>query len=330
MSDSDKPFLCNFQGCGQRFANHDHLSTHRQKHEFSLSLRLRQGESSLLVDQTPTPTRFLRSCEESGLFQELEDANPFDQDFKTVTNDGSSKRPVSETEGKTSENEVSPTSSDSTDDNNGRVMLTTIPVAPPANLVNPDKPVAMATAPAHISTASALTKQKLLQTIQMKEQQKLLEQTIAQQLGQSPESFAQALKNMIPESINTTSSDDSTTTFLTPTEVPARRKRGRKPDDEDPEIKRQRFLERNRAAASRCRAKKKVWVDSLENKCKEIEMVNQNLSQEVTMLRSEVQQLKSILIAHKDCPLIVQQSQVSTSSTGMSMVSLAMYLSLWC
>ena len=41
-------------------------------------------------DQTPTPTRFLRSCEESGLFQELEEANPFDQDFKSV-NDGSSK-----------------------------------------------------------------------------------------------------------------------------------------------------------------------------------------------------------------------------------------------
>ena len=77
-------------------------------------------------------------------------------------------------------------------------MLTTIPVAPPATLVNPDKPVAMASAPAHISTASALTKQKLLQTIQMKEQQKLLEQTIAQQLGQSPEILAQALKSMIP------------------------------------------------------------------------------------------------------------------------------------
>lgn len=95
------------------------------------------------------------------------------------------------------------------------------------------------------------------------------------------------------------------------------RKRGRKPDDEDPEVKRQRFLERNRAAASRCRAKKKVWVDNLEGKCKEIEMFNQNLSQEVTMLRSEVQQLKSILIAHKDCPLIVQQSQASGNSSGM-------------
>lgn len=42
-----------------------------------------------MLDQTPTPTRFLRNCEESGLFQELE-ANPFDQDFKTAS-DGTSK-----------------------------------------------------------------------------------------------------------------------------------------------------------------------------------------------------------------------------------------------
>ncbi len=88
------------------------------------------------------------------------------------------------------------------EDGEPRVVLTTIPVAPPANLINPDKPVAMATVPAHISTASASTKQKLLQAIQMKEQQRFLEQTIAQQLGQSlgqsPEFLAQALKNMIP------------------------------------------------------------------------------------------------------------------------------------
>ena len=30
------------------------------------------------ADQTPTPTRFLRNCEETGLFQELE-TNPFEQ-----------------------------------------------------------------------------------------------------------------------------------------------------------------------------------------------------------------------------------------------------------
>lgn len=32
-----------------------------------------------LADQTPTPTRFLRNCDEIGLFQEI---NPFDKDFK--------------------------------------------------------------------------------------------------------------------------------------------------------------------------------------------------------------------------------------------------------
>lgn len=73
-------------------------------------------------------------------------------------------------------------------------------------------------------------------------------------------------------------------------------------------MKRQKFLERNRAAASRCRAKKKVWIENLEKKSKEIEVLNQSLQQEVVMLRSEVQQLKSILIAHKDCPLIVHQT----------------------
>lgn len=81
------------------------------------------------------------------------------------------------------------------------VATTTIPVAPPASLINPDKPVAMASAPAHVSTASALTKQKLLQNIQMKEQQKLLENVLTQQLGSgsSHELLAQALKNIIPQ-----------------------------------------------------------------------------------------------------------------------------------
>lgn len=32
------------------------------------------------LDQTPTPTRFLRNCEETGLFQEL--GNPFEQVLK--------------------------------------------------------------------------------------------------------------------------------------------------------------------------------------------------------------------------------------------------------
>ncbi|KAJ8969348.1 hypothetical protein NQ317_011043 [Molorchus minor] len=35
-----------------------------------------------LADQTPTPTRFIRNCEEVGLFQDLQNVNPFDEFFK--------------------------------------------------------------------------------------------------------------------------------------------------------------------------------------------------------------------------------------------------------
>lgn len=35
------------------------------------------------ADQTPTPTRFLKNCEEVGLFNEL--ASPFEHDFKKAT-----------------------------------------------------------------------------------------------------------------------------------------------------------------------------------------------------------------------------------------------------
>lgn len=85
-------------------------------------------------------------------------------------------------------------------------------------------------------------------------------------------------------------------------------RRGRKPEEDDPEVKRQRFLERNRAAASRCRARKKQWMETLEKKSKDIDSLNTSLQQEVLMLRAEIQQLKSILLAHKDCPLIVNPS----------------------
>ena len=49
-------------------------------------------------------------------------------------------------------------------------------------------------------------------------------------------------------------------------------RRGRRAEEDDPEEKRTRFLERNRAAASRCRARKKLWVDNLEKKAKELEV----------------------------------------------------------
>ncbi|NWZ41270.1 ATF7 factor, partial [Brachypodius atriceps] len=85
--------------------------------------------------------------------------------------------------------------------------------------------------------------------------------------------------------------------------------RRRRAVDEDPDERRQRFLERNRAAASRCRQKRKLWVSSLEKKAEELTSQNIQLSNEVTLLRNEVAQLKQLLLAHKDCPVTALQKK---------------------
>ena len=53
--------------------------------------------------------------------------------------------------------------------------------------------------------------------------------------------------------------------------------RRRRTTSEDPDEKRRKFLERNRAAASRCRQKRKVWVQSLERKADDMNSVNGQL-----------------------------------------------------
>lgn len=44
------------------------------------------------ADQTPTPTRFIRSCEEVGLFQDLQNDNdndnPFEETFRRAVEAG--------------------------------------------------------------------------------------------------------------------------------------------------------------------------------------------------------------------------------------------------
>ncbi|XP_077862989.1 cyclic AMP-dependent transcription factor ATF-2-like [Saccoglossus kowalevskii] len=87
MSSDDKPFACTATGCTQRFTNEDHLTVHKQKHEMTLKFGPPKfGDGTLPVaDQTPTPTRFLRNCEEVGLFQELPNVNPFEHEFKKAS-----------------------------------------------------------------------------------------------------------------------------------------------------------------------------------------------------------------------------------------------------
>ncbi|XP_077405039.1 cyclic AMP-responsive element-binding protein 5-like isoform X1 [Vanacampus margaritifer] len=92
--------------------------------------------------------------------------------------------------------------------------------------------------------------------------------------------------------------------------------RRRRTSEQDPDERRQKFLERNRAAATRCRQKRKLWVSSLEKKAEELTHNNLQLQNEVTSLRSEVGQLKQILLTHKDCPVTTRQREAQGYNTA--------------
>jgi ATF/CREB family transcription factor len=73
------------------------------------------------------------------------------------------------------------------------------------------------------------------------------------------------------------------------------------------EEKRKNFLERNRVAALKCRQRKKQWLQSLQNKVELFNNENEVLLQENQRLKEEVVNLKTLLMAHKDCPVTQQQ-----------------------
>ncbi|KAF2502655.1 hypothetical protein BU16DRAFT_554701 [Lophium mytilinum] len=75
---------------------------------------------------------------------------------------------------------------------------------------------------------------------------------------------------------------------------------GKKMTDEE---KRKNFLERNRVAALKCRQRKKQWLANLQNKVEVYGTENDALSAQVTQLREEIVNLKTLLLAHKDCSI---------------------------
>eukprot|EP00128_Syssomonas_multiformis_P005514 Colp12_sorted_trinity150504_noHs@29543 len=70
--------------------------------------------------------------------------------------------------------------------------------------------------------------------------------------------------------------------------------------------RRQKFLERNRAAASRCRAKKKVWINDLEQKASDLQKQCAQYMTENARLKEENAKLKELLLQHsKNCQLSI-------------------------
>ncbi|KAI0381820.1 hypothetical protein F5Y04DRAFT_280469 [Hypomontagnella monticulosa] len=65
--------------------------------------------------------------------------------------------------------------------------------------------------------------------------------------------------------------------------------------------KRNRFLERNRVAATKCRQKKKEWVSDLEETRFGLESQHSHLQMEYSSLKNEITQIKSQLMEHASC-----------------------------
>lgn len=60
-------------------------------------------------------------------------------------------------------------------------------------------------------------------------------------------------------------------------------------------------------AALKCRQRKKQWLANLQNKVEVFSTENDALSAQISALREEVVNLKTLLLAHKDCPVTQQQ-----------------------
>ncbi|KAM4613898.1 cyclic AMP-dependent transcription factor ATF-7b isoform 6-T8 [Polymixia lowei] len=356
----DRPFVCTAPGCGQRFTNEDHLSVHKHKHEMTLKFGPARTDSVIIADQTPTPTRFLKNCEEVGLFNEL--ANSFEQEFRKAQEDDQRTKNTAahlqtpsevkeEDEGPLQVDSSPPGSPDSTSSmsDNSREPMETPPrpvasSAPTPTIVRPGSlPLHLGYDPLHPtlpSPTSVITQAPpsnrqlgsptgsypLVMHLPNGQTVPLLPSPV-----QMPSVISLARPmNTVPNipgipgpPVGGASSGSSSpsgyslhseTKMVSPAQPTGGRRR--RASEIDPDERRQRFLERNRAAASRCRQKRKVWVSSLEKKAEDLANMNVSLTNEVTLLRNEVTQLKQLLLAHKDCPVTAMQKKAAFLAAG--------------
>ncbi|RHZ46645.1 hypothetical protein Glove_610g9 [Diversispora epigaea] len=103
----------------------------------------------------------------------------------------------------------------------------------------------------------------------------------------------------------------------------SQKKHGQKVKNEmTDEEKRRNFLERNRQAALKCRQRKKQWLANLQAKVEYLTNDNETLQNQAQSLREEIINLKTLLLAHKDCPIaqangVIGLDSIPPSNHGM-------------
>ncbi|KAL8639622.1 MAG: hypothetical protein Q9228_003365 [Teloschistes exilis] len=82
------------------------------------------------------------------------------------------------------------------------------------------------------------------------------------------------------------------------------------------EVRRHKFLERNRVAASKCRQKKKEWTQNLENRARELQKENNHLRMLTDSLRDELVFIKGEILKHTSCESDNIQSWLKSSAAS--------------
>lgn len=86
----------------------------------------------------------------------------------------------------------------------------------------------------------------------------------------------------------------------------AQMKRRKKDGPMTEEEKRKNFLERNRVAASKCRQRKKQLVNQMKDELEFYSSEHSTLTNQVNTLREQVITLRTILYAHKECRMLLE------------------------
>ncbi|KAF9874856.1 bZIP transcription factor [Colletotrichum karsti] len=103
-------------------------------------------------------------------------------------------------------------------------------------------------------------------------------------------------------SMQTHASNSSRTTDPSDASPPRKKgKKGKAPMQDEDDAKRNKFLERNRVAASKCRQKKKVWMSDLQETKQGLETQHAQLQMEYNGLVDQVTRMKNELMSHANC-----------------------------
>ncbi|XP_072742652.1 cyclic AMP-dependent transcription factor ATF-2 isoform X2 [Anoplolepis gracilipes] len=401
MTDTEKLFACSSSGCNMSFTNEDQLIVHKKKHDMMLNLGNNTKSAGFVADQTPTPTRFFKNCEEVGLFQDLQ-VNPFEETFRRAVETGNTGTLTVPEAGIADDtlhtphifpyiSDVLPASSQILSEDHVEDCPTTVSLIDKSteegNAIKSDECIKISTNETQELTKNAnvtsVKNNTLIPNIIVSDTNtpiapKLPSTQLLSHLSINGEEVQLLLKTAdgklmqlsatpVSESSNVTNVSAKQQTVVIKTEPALRcvmkseskktmisrlslakmklkqtlskNAQNQKATEESAkmdataistkenvktvdQLKKKDILERNRASSMRARAKRKAWIQDLQRTVTNVNETNAALQMEVKALRSEVAKLKTLLLAHKDCPITKAMQKGNGIILGPKIISI--------